>query len=104
MFDALQCTSVEKSVLLRLFAAARVTEAVPWGEAETEAEHEFALLWGTRTPAEPWRVEVNTEVLVHLAAAADSAVSSPYAAGSDWAHQVRRDLVVVRRLTGSAGA
>lgn len=103
MFDPSRRTSVTKNLLTRLIAAARVTETVAWEAAETEAVHQVTALWGGRTPAEQASpVDVNTEVLLQLAAAAHAAISSPGATGSEWAVQVVRDVAEVRRLTASA--
>jgi hypothetical protein len=77
---------------------------VSWAAAETDARHEIARLWGARTPAElAAPVEVTTEVLVQLAAAADSAVGARYAAGAAWALQVELDVAAIRHLVGPAG-
>lgn len=97
-------TSVGKDVLTRLIAAARVNELVSWSDAETDARHEIAALWGARTPAElAAPVEVTTEVLVQLAAAADTAVGTRYAAGAAWAVQVELDLAGLRHLVAPGG-
>lgn len=98
-------TSIGKDVLTRLIAAARVSEQMSWTDAETDAETEVAALWGSRTPAERAApVEVTTDVLVQLAAAADSAVGSPYAVGSSWAPQVVCDLAALRHMVGPASS
>jgi hypothetical protein len=97
-------TSIGQDVLARLIAAARVGEQVSWADAETDARHEVAALWGGRTPAEQAApVEVTTEVLVQLAAAAGTAVGARYAAGSSWAPRVELDLAAVRHLVGPIG-
>ncbi|ACU73702.1 hypothetical protein Caci_4841 [Catenulispora acidiphila DSM 44928] len=105
MFDSSRdCTSVEKGVLTRLIAAALVNETVAWLDAETQAENEVASLWGRRTPDEHrLPVKVTTRMLVQLAAAADTAVSTRhgYGAGSGWTVQVGRDLAEIRKLIGA---
>lgn len=99
MFNPPRCTRIGREVLTRLIAAARVTDTVPWIDAETEAVHEVTSLWGGRTPVEQAApVEVNTAVLLQLAVAAHAAICSPGASGSDWAVQVVRDVADVRRL------
>ena len=96
------CTSVGKDVLTRLIAAARVNEAVAWIDATTQAELAVDVLWGERSRSEQTpRVEVTTEVLYQLAAAADTAVSARHASGSEWAVQVELDLVEIRKLIGA---
>jgi hypothetical protein len=58
------CTSIDRAILTRLIAAARLTETATWIGAHTEAQHDVAALWGGRVPAEgPSPVEVSTEVL-----------------------------------------
>ena len=105
MFDSSRdCTSIEQDLLTRLIAAALVNETVAWLEAASQAEHEVASLWGRRTPAEQrLPVEVRTEVLVQLAAAADTAVSARHDTGSAWTVQVGLDLVEIRKLIGASG-
>ena len=114
MFDSSRdCTSIEKGVLTRLIAAALVNETVAWLEAESQAENEVASLWGRRTPDEHrLPVKVTTRMLVQLAAAADTAVSTRHASGSGsesgsgsaWTVQVGRDLAEIRKLIGAAEA
>ena len=103
MFDPSRCTSIDKNQLTRLIAAARVTETVAWVDAESEAVHQVTALWGGRAAAgKASPVEVNTEVLLQLAAAAHAAINSPSASGSEWAVQLVRDVAEVRRLTATA--
>ncbi|MEY9893578.1 hypothetical protein ABIA31_007258 [Catenulispora sp. MAP5-51] len=97
------CTSVGKDILTRLIAAARVNEAVAWSDAATHAEQEVAALWSDRAHADRAApVEVTTEVLYQLAAAADAAISARHASGSEWALQVGLDLVEIRGLIAAA--
>ena len=117
MFDRfdhpLNSTCVQKDILTRLIAAARVAGPVTWGQAEAEAAHDVADLWGDRTPAEQTHVEVSTEVLLQLAAAAATAVAAVAAAGAQhagaqhagagWADRVAGDLLEIQSLTGAAG-
>lgn len=104
------CTSVGKDILTRLIAAARVNEAVAWSDAATHAEQEVAALWSDRAHADRAHadraapVEVTTEVLYQLAAAADAAISARHASGSEWALQVGLDLVEIRGLIAAAAA
>jgi hypothetical protein len=103
VFDPSRCTSINKHVLTRLIAAARVTETVAWDTAETEAVHQVTALWGGLASArQALPVEVNTDVLLQLAAAAHAAINAPSASGSEWAVQVVRDVAEARRLTTSA--
>lgn len=112
MFDSSRdCTSIEKGVLTRLIAAALVNETVAWLEAESQAQHEVASLWGRRTPDEHrLPVKVTTRMLVQLAAAADTAVSTRHPSASEsgsgpaWTVQVERDLAEIRELIGAAAA
>lgn len=98
---SMDCTSIARDVLTRLIAAARVTESVAWSEAESEAGQEITALWGA--PAEtPAPVEVSTEVLIQLVAAAVATVSAPFACGADWAAQVHHDLTTFPDLTAPA--
>ncbi len=100
MVNPSRSTSVRKDLLTRLIAAARVTGTAAWSDAETEAGHQVAALWGGRAPADQTApVEVNTEVLLQLAATAHAVLGSARAPGSEWAVQVVRDVAEVRRLT-----
>lgn len=105
MFDGPHSTSVPKDVLIRLIAAARVTDTVTWAEAQTEAENNVASLWGDRTPGGPPPViEVSTDVLLQLSAAADAALGSAHA-GSSWPRLVEHDVSeVVHHVVGAAAA
>ncbi|MEY9935480.1 hypothetical protein ABH926_010162 [Catenulispora sp. GP43] len=97
------CTSVGKDMLARLIAAVRVNEVVAWTDAATHAEREVAALWGDRAHAgRAAPVEVTTEVLYQLAAAADTAIGARHASGSEWALQVGMDLAEVRKLIAEA--
>lgn len=99
MSDVSHSTTVEKGVLIRLIAAARVSHEVTWPDAATEAAHDVASLWGDREPvAQLSHIQVSTEVLLQLAAAADAAIRTDYGADSVWAVQIERDLSEISKL------
>jgi len=103
MFDITQdYTSIDRDVLRRLIATARVSDAVTWDEAEREAEHDVVSLWGGRVSADP-PIQVSTGVLIQLVATADAAIRSEPASEAGWARQVERDLVGIGILSGPAG-
>ena len=102
----LDTTSVDKSILTRLIAAARVAGPVSWSQAAAEAEHDVADLWGEDTRHEQvTHVEVSSEVLLQLAAAAGAAVAAAGAqhSGAAWVGQVAGDLMEIQHLTGPLG-
>lgn len=99
-------TSVDKGVLTRLIAAARIAGPVSWHQAEADARQDIAHLWGDPTPnGRVSHVDVSTEVLLQLAAAAAASVAAAGSrhTGGDWAVQVAGDLLDVQDLTGPAG-